>query len=157
MLGAPPAGDPELPDDGDEGPELPEDVDGCPPLLPGLDGADEGDEDGAGMGLGMPLGNELDVVVRQPAVRTEPANTSNAFDQWECNCMESLVIQAGCPADPRLAEGTAPDVPTAWMLAARSGSILSAIPHRPPRQHWQPAHSLEAPGRRPPGTNAAGR
>jgi hypothetical protein len=105
VLGAPPDGEPELPDDGDEGLELPEDDGGCPPLLLGLDGADEGDDGGAGMGLGMPLGSELDVVVRHPAVRTEPANTANALDQPECNCMESLVIQAGCPADSRPARG----------------------------------------------------
>ena len=86
MLGELPDPEPDLVGFGNEGPTFPDDDDCCPPLV-GLDEPDEGaeeDEDGEpGMGLGRPLGKELDVVVRHPAVSTEPASTSNALDQPE--------------------------------------------------------------------------
>ena len=62
--------------------ELPGDEGDCCPVLPpepGLDGDELPDEDGdEGDELGMPLGIELELVVRHPLVASADAATNNA-------------------------------------------------------------------------------
>jgi hypothetical protein len=84
----PPPDDGDWEDDDDGEPELP--AGGCcPELLPepelGLDGDELPDEDG--IELGMPLGIELELVVRQPLVASVAVATTSAVVSPEMRCM----------------------------------------------------------------------
>jgi hypothetical protein len=58
------------------------------PPEPGLEGEELPEEDGdEGEGLGMPLGIELELVVRQPLVASEAAATNAAAVSPEMRCM----------------------------------------------------------------------
>ncbi len=85
-----PEGDPELPE-GDCWPELPGDEGDCCPELPpepGLDGDELPEEEGdEGDELGMPLGIELELVVRHPLVASAAAATNTAAVSPVKRCM----------------------------------------------------------------------
>ena len=58
------------------------------PPEPGLEGEELPEEDGdEGEELGMPLGIELELVVRQPLVANEAAATNTAAVSPEMRCM----------------------------------------------------------------------
>ena len=148
-----PAGDccPELPDDeGDCWPEPSDDEGDCEPGLPpelGLDGDELPGEDGdEGDELGMPLGIELELVVRHPLVASAVAATNAAAVSPFKPCMRWNPWTVTGVDDP------AALVLRAWMRPAAGSSTVNANPRRrPPRQ--RPPQGL--PGRPRRGTRAA--
>lgn len=156
---APPA-DPELPegdcwpalpdDEGDCWPGLPGDEGDCWPVLPpepGLDGEELPEEDGdVGDELGMPLGIELELVVRHPLVASAAAATNAAAVSPVKPCMRWNPWTVAGVDDP------AALVLRAWMRPAARSSTVNANPRRrPPRQ----GPRRGPPGRLRRGTHAA--
>jgi len=144
-----PEGDPELPE-GDCWPELPGDEGDCWPVLPpepGLDGDELPEEDGdEGDELGMPLGIELELVVRHPLVASAAAATNTAAVSPVKPCMRWNPWTVAGMDDP------AALVLRAWMRPEAGSSTVNANPRRRPLRQRPPRGP---PGRPRRGTHAA--
>lgn len=139
----------------DDGEPEPPDCDGCPglPLEPelGLEGEELPDDDG--IELGMPLGIELELVVRQPPVAREAVATNSAI---------AIPVLLCIPVNPWTVAGAevpSAAVPITWMRPGAGGSIFNSKRSRlrhPPLLRRRRSRPV-TPGRHRPGTSAAAR